>query len=134
MLRSIALLALAAVLGVVGGTSSACVIGVTQGTSTWCGFPLVWPIGAMLAIPVAILFGVPAELLFRRVGLLRWWQFVIGGVVLSLPLWYTLAQPFESPRWQASGFFDTLNYIGSGALGGLSYWLLRLRCHAKAEL
>jgi hypothetical protein len=127
MLRVMLLLALAAVIGVVGATSSACVIGLSSGTGTWCGFVLVWPIGIIFAVPVALLLGAPADLLYRKAGLRRWWQFVLGGSLLSLPLWYELAQPFASARWQASGLFDSLNYIGSGALGGLAYWWLSIR-------
>jgi hypothetical protein len=127
------LLTLASVIGVVGATSSACVLGLASGTSTWCGFWLVWPIGVIYAIPVAVLFGVPAEFLYRRAGFQRWWQFVLGGVVLSLPLWYQMAQPFVSVRWQQSGFFDSLNYLGSGAIGSFAYWWLRgQRGHSAA--
>jgi hypothetical protein len=133
MLRVLALLAFAAVLGVVAATSSACAIGLSQGTSTWCGFPLVWPIGIVFAVPVAVVLGLPADALYRKFGLRRWWQFVLGGAVLALPLWYSLAEPFSSPRWQLNGAFDTLNYVGSGVFGGLAYWWLRVR-NAKAGL
>jgi hypothetical protein len=127
MRRVILLLALAAVIGVVAATSSACVIGLASGTGTWCGFILVWPIGIVYAVPVAVLFGVPADLLYRKAGMRRWWQFVLGGSLLALPLWYQMAQPFASVRWQMSGFFDSLNYIGSGAVAGLAYWWLRVQ-------
>jgi hypothetical protein len=132
VLRAIFFLALAAVVGVVGATSSACVVGLATGTDTWCGFPLVWPIGIIFAVPAAVLFGVPADLLYRKAGLRRWWQFVVGGSLLALPFWYELAQPFTSSRWQINGFFDSLNYLGSGAIAGLAYWWLRIRCAKNA--
>ena len=127
MRRVSPLLALAAVIGVVSATSSACVIGLALGTGTCCGFILVWPLGIVIAIPVAVLFGVPADLLYRKAGLRSWWQFLLGGSLLALPLWYEMAQPFASVRWQMSGFFDSLNFVGSGAIAGLAYWWLRVR-------
>ena len=127
MLRAVLLLAIAAVIGVVAATSGACAVGLATGTSTWCSFPLVWPIGIIFAVPVAILFGVPTDLLYRKAGLRRWWQFVVGGSLLAVPLWCALAQPFTSARWQTSGLFDSLNYIGSGAIAGLAYCWLRIR-------
>ena len=133
MLRIALLLALASIIGVVGATSSACAVGLVQGTGTWCGFYLVWPIGIILALPIALLFGLPVDLLFRKAGLRRWWQFVAAGSLLALPLWYELALPFSSPRWQQSGFFDSLNYIGSGAIAGLAYWWLMRRGRPRAD-
>ena len=127
MLRVTLLLGCAAVIGVVGATSAACLVGLTTGTGTWCGFPFVWPIGIILAVPAALLFGLPLDFLYRKAGLRRWWQFMVGGVVLAVPLWYELAQPFASVRWQMSGFFDSLNYLGSGAIAGLAYWWLKIR-------
>ena len=126
MLLVVRLLVLAALVGVGVATSSACAIGLTAGTATWCGFPIVWPVAALIAIPIAVLFGVPADWLFRKLGFQRWWHFLLGGVLLALPVWYELAAPFESARWQSSGFFDTVNFIGSGAIGGLAYWWLRV--------
>jgi len=131
MLRTVTLLCIAAVLGVVGATTSTCLVGLTQGTTTWCGLPLAWPIGVAFAVPVALVLGIPADFAFRRAGLRQWWLFPIGGALLSLPVWYEFAQPFDSPRWQASGLFDTLNYVGTGALAGFAFWWLKVRREAR---
>jgi hypothetical protein len=128
MLPKLLLVILAAFLGVAGATSSSCVIGLTQGTSTWCGLHWAWSIGTLFAVPIAIFIGMPAYFVLRRLGFLRWWHFLLAGTLLAAPFWVGLAQPFNSIRWQQSGFFDTINYLGSGALGALAFWwLLRRR-------
>ena len=132
MLRTVWLLSLAAMVGVVGATSSACVIGLISGTSTWCGLHFAWPIGFILAIPFAIVFGLPASLAFRKAGLFRWWQFVLGGSIVAAPVWYEFAQPFSSARWLSSGFFDSLIFLGTGAAAGLAYWWFTNRCAKQA--
>ncbi|HEV7914621.1 MAG TPA: hypothetical protein VGP22_12720 [Albitalea sp.] len=124
MSRTIALLCIAAVFGVVVATSFTCGVGLATGTGAWCSLPLYWVGGAMPAMGSAVLFGWPASMLFHRFGLRRWWHFVVGGIVFALPVWIQLAQPFESARWLASGVFDSLNYLGSGAVAGLVFWWL----------
>ena len=47
--------------------------------------------------------------------------------MFAVPFWYSLAQPFESARWVQSGFFDSINYLGSGVLAGLAFWWLAIR-------
>ncbi|MDO9334181.1 MAG: hypothetical protein Q7T57_06650, partial [Dehalococcoidales bacterium] len=75
----------------------------------------------------AVILGLPAHLAFRRLGLRSWWQFMLGGLIFAVPVWYSLAEPFESPRWIQSGFFDSLNYLGSGAIAGFAFWWLAIR-------
>ena len=75
----------------------------------------------------AVLLGLPASLLFQKVGFRRWWQFALGGVAFAVPYWYSLAEPFSSPRWAEVGFFDSLNYLGSGLAGGIAFWWLSVR-------
>ena len=113
---------LAAVVGVAAAVLSSCGIGLVLATGTGCS-PLAWFVGSLIAIVVAIFGGLPLWLLFRRLGFRRHWQFVLGGVLCALPVWYLLAGPFDSARWQHAGVFDTLNYLGSGAFGGFFFWL-----------
>jgi hypothetical protein len=127
MLKTIKLLCLAAALGVIGATSCSCGIGLLTGTSTWCEFPFIWVFGIPLTIVMALLLALPCHLLFRKVGLRRWWQYIGAGVLLAVPFWYEFAQPFDSVRWQMAGFFDSLNYLGSGAVAGFAYWWLSIK-------
>ena len=132
-LQILKLLCFASIMGVVGATTSACVIGLAIGTSTWCGVHLAWPVGFVLAIPCAVLFGFPAQFIYRKLGLTRWWQFVIGGVVIAIPIWESFAQPFSSARWLQSGFFDSLIFLGSGAFAAIVFWFLDRRRNARDD-
>jgi hypothetical protein len=119
-----ALLGVAAVIGVSVATSASCGIGLLAGTSTWCGLPLFWMVGWPIAGIAAVVLGLPIYLAFRCLGLVRWWQFALGGAFLAVPFWYLLAQPFSSTRWASSGLYDSLNYLGSGSLAGFAFWWL----------
>ena len=127
MLRILGLSCLAAILGVVTATSSTCGVGLASGTDTWCGLQWVWLVGFPTAIAFALVVGFPAALLYRKLGLTRWWQFLAGGALIATPYWFAMAEPFTSVRWQQSGFFDSLNYLGSGALAGIWFWWLSHR-------
>jgi hypothetical protein len=119
------LLCVAAVVGVIAATTVTCVVGLSAGTDTWCGATIPF-VGAPIAIVCALVAGFPAYLVFRRLELGSWWHYVLGGVLIAVPAWYVLAMPFDSPRWEHAGFFDSLNYLGSGLLAGLAfYWLRR---------
>lgn len=123
MIRALWFSCIAAILGVVTATGASCGIGLANGTDTWCGFGWVWPFAFPIALFFALVAGFPAALVFRKLGLKSWWQFFIAGGVISLPVWLVLAQPFSSPRWQSAGFYDSLNYLGAGAMSGLWLWL-----------
>jgi len=127
----IGLLCIAAVAGVIAATSLTCAVGLATGTDTWCSMltPLV---GTPIAIACALVAGLPAYLLFRSLRLSQWWQFALGGALIALPLWYEFATPFNSARWAHAGAFDTLNYLGSGLLAGLAFYLL-LRVWRKSK-
>ena len=120
--RTISMLGFAAVIGVVAATFTTCGIGLAHDTGTWCALPFVWFIGFPVAITTAIIFGLPLTLIFRKLRLTKWWQFGLTGFVCAMPIWSELAEPFSSARWVQSGFYDSLNYLGSGCAGGLAYW------------
>jgi hypothetical protein len=89
-------------------------------------------VGSFFAIIAALIGGLPLWFLFGRLGLKRHWQYVLGGTLCALPFWYELAQPFDSARWHAAGGYDSLTYLGSGAFGGLFFWLFSQRLHNDA--
>lgn len=125
MFHIIWLLGEAAILGVMGATCSACAIGLVQGTDSWCALQLTFPMAAMAALPIAIIFGLPAELMYRKLGWRRWWQYAAGGVLLALPVWWAVDLPFEPARGHAAGlYFESLVTLGSGAFGAVCYWKL----------
>lgn len=132
ILTGLSLAALASILGVTAAAMSSCGIGLALGTGTWCS-PAIWFIGSFFAMAAALIGGLPMWFLFRRLGLERHWQYVLGGMLCALPLWYALAQPFDSARWQHAGGLDSLNYLGSGAFGGFFFWLLSKRSVAQVR-
>src|SRR4051812_45763328 len=97
-------LCLASVVGVIVATTTTCVAGLSTGTDTWCG-ALIPFVGAPIAVVCALVIGLPAFLLFRRLGLSSWWHYALGGLFIAAPAWYVLAAPFSSPRWEHAGFF-----------------------------
>jgi hypothetical protein len=120
-------LAAAAALGIVGASSGTCIVGLASGTDTWCGVGLYLMFGLVPAIVTAVLLGLPAHLLFHKLGLRRWWQYFFGGFLLAIPFWYLLARPLSFPLWMSVGFFDSMICLGSGAFGALSFWFISVR-------
>lgn len=132
MLHTVVALCFASILGVVSATSLTCGVGLFSGTNTWCeGLPLFWIVGFPAAILSALILGFPAVIVFRKLRLTQWWQFVIVATLAAVPLWFGLAQPLDSPRWQHAGFFDSLNYLGSGGFAGLFYWWFAMKVCAQ---
>ena len=134
LLRTIFMLGGAAIIGVTGATSATCGAGLLHGTGTFCDFPLISFIGFPFAITIAIILGLPGVILFRKFHLTKWWHFGIAGLIRSVPLWWILAQPFTSARWAHAGFYDSLNYLGSGFGGGLAYWRICQKVGIRNEL
>ena len=72
---------------------------------------------SLVAVPVALLFGVPAFFAFRRFGVLRWWSLTALGASLGTAMGGT---------WVAHG----VPWLGCVALGLVSAyiaWLLLVR-------
>jgi hypothetical protein len=117
-------MAAASAIGTMLATSVTCGIGLGFGTDTWCGVGYFWLVGIPIAISVGVVFGLPIDLALSRLGLRAWWQYALCGLIIASPVWYSFAQPFSSARWEQSGAFDTLNYLGSGVFGAVAYWAL----------
>ena len=120
----LACLAIAATAGAMSATTITCGVGLLRGTKTWCGLGFVWLVAIPASVTVAAIAGPILHFAFWRLRFHAVWHFAMAGVVASLPLWFALAQPFGPARWQQSGLYDTLNYVGTGLLAALCYWLL----------
>ncbi|NQD37806.1 hypothetical protein HPT27_12285 [Permianibacter sp. IMCC34836] len=116
-------LAVSAVAGVVMATSGGCGVLMLQGSDAVCGLGWVWLFAIPTAVIFSILLGLPTLLLFKRVGFQRWWHYMLGGALIAAPFWYSLAGPFDSARWHHASLYDSINYLGSGAMAGLALWL-----------
>jgi hypothetical protein len=121
------LLALCAGLGSMAATTLSCAVGLLNETDAWCGAGYIWIIAVPLAIGVAWLAGAVLLWPFAKMKLNAWWHYVIAGLAVASPIWLLLAQPFTSVRWQQSGVYDSLNYLGTGAIAALLFWLLNVR-------
>jgi hypothetical protein len=117
-------IAIAATFGVMSATSLACGVGLLNGTNTWCGVGYIWIVAIPLAIAFSFIIGLPLHFIFSRFRLRAWWQFGVAGALAAMPIWLDLAKPYASVRWQQSGLYDTIDYIGTGVLAALTYWLL----------
>jgi len=117
-------LAIAAALGAMAATSLTCAVGLARGTDTWCGLGFIWLVAIPMAVVCALVVGIPLYLVFRWLHLHSWWQYTLAGAIAAVPGWIALAQPFASVRWEQSGFYDTLNYLGTGSLSALAFHLL----------
>ena len=127
-------LCLAAIAGVMIATTASCLIGLSIGTGTWCSPGLMAISGVPIAVVCALVAGLPAYLLFRRLHFTSWWHYALGGLLIAVPGWYLMAMPFSSPRWQSAGFFDSLNYLGSGLCAGVVfYFLVRMQSVHRAS-
>jgi hypothetical protein len=83
---------------------------------------------------MTLVIGVPAYFLFRWLGIRHWFWFALGGLLIAVPFWSLLAEPFHSARWHQAGLFDSLNYLGSGLLAGLFLWFVAVRRRSKSAL
>ena len=111
-----------AIAGVMVATSVAHTL--TPPEMSWSGLPWMWIVGAIVAIPHAVVFGLPAFVAFRKYGLGRWWHYAIGGVLIAVPCWVLIAQPFDSARWRYAGGYDSVNILGTGLVAAILFWAM----------
>ena len=80
--------------------------------------------GGLLGIIPSILVGWPLHMAMQRAGLKLWWHYAVLGVILA-----AIAAPLVSPLMGLDviylGIAIMLMMAGSGAIGGLVFWLVR---------
>ncbi|MGZ3183399.1 MAG: hypothetical protein ACXU8N_13240 [Telluria sp.] len=118
---------MAGVIGVVCGTTFTCGAGLLAGTGSWCALPLFWFIGFPIGIGSASTLGIPAVFMCRRFGRTRWWQYAAAALVASIPVYIAFNAPFDSPRWQRSGVFDSMECIVAALAAGIAFWWISER-------
>src|SRR5688572_16162536 len=78
----------------------------------------------LVAYPIALIFGLPMFLLFRRQGWFRWWQAVLGCTICALPfiaLYLLIAAPEHVSTY---GLRNSLAFLGFGAVVGVIFWAI----------
>jgi hypothetical protein len=80
-------------------------------------------LAAIVAYPIALVFGVPAFLFLRRRGWLRWWQVTLGGAACAVPF-MAIYLFMSEPDAADAAFLDSLYLLACGAAIGLAFWAL----------
>jgi hypothetical protein len=71
---------------------------------------------------------VPGYLLFRRFGLLRWWQVTLAGAAIGCLVPLAIALAWMTHSNDLSGSIILFTYgIGLGALSGIIFWVVAVR-------
>ena len=80
--------------------------------------------GGMLGIIPSFLVGWPLHMVLQRAGLQQWWAYIVLGVILA-----TVAGLLVAPVFGLNviefGLGIMLMMAGSGAIGGIVFWLIR---------
>lgn len=97
---------------------------------------LLWPPAFIVALVHAVILGLPAYLIARRLGLIRWWVSLPGGFVVGALPYAVLALPWHAPppelvaahivppfTWQH--YLAVAGGLGFlGMAGGIAAWLV----------
>ena len=74
-------------------------------------------VALFFAYPIAIVFGIPAFFLFRRLEWLRWWQVSAGGAACAFPF---------ATLFVGSNSLLPLALLGIGAVIGFVFWAIAI--------
>jgi hypothetical protein len=89
------------------------------------GWGLYFGFGLFVAYPSAFFVGLPLYLLAKRcLAALRFWQFVLGGIVSAVPGLYLLLAPFSGLYFERSWPLNAALSLGAGAASGAALWLV----------
>jgi hypothetical protein len=90
-------------------------------------------VGSVFAVFSAFIFGSPLSLLFRRFGLVRWWQYCMGGAVCAFPFWFAWFYPFNTGHWVAFRVSNSAYFYSVGVIAGFIYWWCVVRPINKSK-
>jgi hypothetical protein len=80
--------------------------------------------GSAVAYASALIFGIPAYLLMKRLMILTWWKVALAGVLCGVPYWVISAQ-FGTLYFQNNGTRDLFLYLLAGGIAGSVFWFIR---------
>jgi hypothetical protein len=80
--------------------------------------------GSAIAYVSALVLGLPAYLVMKRITSLAWWQIAIAGGLCGLPYWLISEYPYTSAYFQNQGVKNLVLYVGSGVIAGLVFWFI----------
>lgn len=81
-------------------------------------------LAAIVAYPIALVFGVPTFLFLRRRGWLRWWQVTLAGTACAVPFIAIYLFMSEPDYIANAAFVDSLYLLACGAAIGMAFWAL----------
>lgn len=83
--------------------------------------------GTAIAYLSALVFGLPAYLLMKRVTTLHWWQVIVAGALCSLPFWLVSEYPYTTAYFRNQAMTNLALYVSCGAIAGLVFWFITRR-------
>jgi len=81
----------------------------------------VGSMGALVAYPAMVLFGIPLFFLFRKRGWLTWWQVSLGGFLVGALSMLAFALYVGT---LSGGLEYVLLFCGVGLCSGLAFWAI----------
>jgi hypothetical protein len=138
MIRTVFLLVFSSLGGVLASTSIGCSVFLfvyqpAPRESASCALPLLWLFGFPVASVLSLVLGFPAALIFRKLGYTSWWQFGLVGTLIAVPFWAAYFWPFNHGHWYATWFYNSFQFFGAGALGGLLFWWFAIRAVGRSN-
>jgi hypothetical protein len=83
-------------------------------------------VGVWVAYGCALVFGVPAFLIFRRFGWLAWWQVTLGGIGCLVPLLVFCIVTAPAAHLAAYGLSNSLVLASCSGTTAFCFWVIAI--------
>ena len=128
-MKSVQGIFLAPILASIICTLTMCIISPHVGLSQIISAFIIYSaVGSIFGVVSAVMFGWPLYLLFNKFKICRWWQFGLGGVICTIPIWVAWFYPFNTGHWQTYVFSNSIYFFSVGGLAGLLFWYFVVQC------
>jgi hypothetical protein len=89
-------------------------------------------VGAVVALLISVVLGVPAFLLLRRLHVSSHWPFVALGVIFAMIGWGVASSPPTGIYWRLA--HEGVFAIVSGVAGSLAFWYIAVHDNPQTKL
>lgn len=83
-------------------------------------------VGSVFAWIVAGVIGIPLYLLYRRMGWVKLWQYLLGGMFCAIPFWALWFYPFDTVHWEVYKYSNTIYFFSVGGIAAGVFWWLSI--------